>query len=160
MFDHHIGGITSGSAPKMYHLTNDLITNNIELLDHTRREKIVLWPARISREYLSAGKAGGTWVPMVVAMTWWFLADRDIKRTSSLRGGVLWDCDDRGTYTVASITPSHVGKDYKDMTAQVEQELLEAESLAMPHHFERQGRRAEPPAGFLEKLREIWKKTR
>jgi hypothetical protein len=53
-----------------------------------------------------------------------------------------------------------MGNDYVDITAQVEQELIEAEQLAKPHHFLNQGDGANVPDGYLETLREVWMRSR
>jgi hypothetical protein len=136
------------------------ISGAIELLDHERREKLVFGHGNPKREYLSQAKAGGTWLPMSTALKWWFLADRDPTRTSCLLGGVLWDYDGHGTYTICSKLPVGIGKDYTDVTAQVEQEITEAETLAKPHHFHRLGHGTRVQGGFLETVRAVWMKTR
>jgi hypothetical protein len=109
-----------------------------------------------AREFLSAGKAGGLWVSMQHAMTWWFLVDRNERHTSWLMGGVLKDFDGRGTYTLLSKRPVDVGSDYEDISVQIEAELMEAERIAKPHEFGSPNRISLGPPDYLQKLRQIW----
>lgn len=132
----------------------------LELIDHRRRERVVLAPRQFTVDHVSEQKAGGTALPIGAAIFEGFLQGRQPGDLSFFDGTALTEVDERGIPLCPSTRDPACCSDYEDVTTRTVDELLEAERWAEPSDFPPMEYDMGHAIGFLARLREIWNEKR
>jgi len=128
----------------------------LDLIDHSRRERVVLERSRYTVDHVSERKAGGIGIPIGAAIFEWFIRGGKRRDISLFDGTTLCDLDGRGGDSRPSIHNPADCADYEDVTDRTIAELLEAERLAEPEDFPPMEYDMGHPIGYLARLWEIW----